>query len=150
MQSGEQSIEGGKVGAPLEDTVEADAQLCPPPRRGIGFVGLEVAVKPPDERAQALLRRALKVGEGVELVDEALGMHPAQPMSTEIELSGVIADHRRRTQQTMRPHASPQGAFGGDGDRVVTALERGNAEPVEMPLPGLAIRSEEHPSELQS
>ena len=48
----------------LEDTVETGAQLCPPPRRGVGFVGLEIAIEPPDEGAQPLLRRVLLVGEG--------------------------------------------------------------------------------------
>jgi len=74
-----------------------------------------------------------------ELVNQALGMHPAQPMPAEIELPGVIADHRGRGQEAMRPNAAPQGALGGDRDRVVAARERGDAEPVEMRPPSQAI-----------
>jgi hypothetical protein len=40
-------------------------------------VGLEIGVEPPDQRAHALLSGVLLVGEGVELVDQALGMDPA-------------------------------------------------------------------------
>ncbi len=139
VQAREQPIESGKPGTPLENTLEAGAQLRPTPRRGVGFVVFEIAVKPPDEGADTLLGGALPLGEGVELMDEALGMHPAQAMPAEIEPAGVIADHRCRGQQTMRPDAAPQGAFGGEGDRVVTAFECGDAEPVEMPLPAEAV-----------
>src|SRR5712691_10883406 len=139
VEAREQPIEAGKAGMPLEDTIEAGAQLGAPARRGVGFVSLEIAVKPPDERAHALLRRVLPLAKGVELVDQALGMHPAQAMPPEIELSGVIADNSCRGQETMRPDAAPQSALGGDTDRVVTARQRGNAEPVEMRLPAQAI-----------
>ena len=39
----------------------------------------------------------------------------------------------------MRLDAAPQGAFGGDAHGVVTAFQRGDAEPVEMRLPAQAI-----------
>ena len=35
--------------------------------------------------------------------------------------------------------AAPQGAFGGDPHRIGRDLERGDAEPVEMRLPGRPI-----------
>src|SRR5712691_8521792 len=139
METSEQAVEGDKAGAALEDTVEAGAQRRLAPRRWVGLVGLEVAIEPPDEAAHALLRGALEVGEGVELVDEALGMHPAQAMLPDVELSGVVADNRRAGQKTVRRNAAPESAFGGDADRVVLDLERDDAEAVQVRLPSPAV-----------
>jgi hypothetical protein len=96
-------------------------------------------IEPPDEAADALLRGALSVGESVELVDQTLGVHPAEAMQADVELSGVIADDRCLGQETMRFDAAPQSPFGGDADRVGGNLERGNAEALEMRLPDQAI-----------
>src|SRR5712691_9553598 len=49
VQSGQQPIEGGKAGLPLEDMVEASAQILLSARRGRRFVILEIVVKTPDE-----------------------------------------------------------------------------------------------------
>ena len=49
-------------------------------------------IEPPDQAAQPLLRGAVLVGEGVELVDQPLGMDPAQGMAADIELAGIVAD----------------------------------------------------------
>jgi hypothetical protein len=62
----------------------------------------------------------------VELVDQALGMDPAQGL--ERELSGVVG-HGVGQQPLDRP---PQRAFGGDADRVGIDLQVGDAEPPEM------------------
>ena len=63
---------------------------------------------------------AVQVGEGVELVNEPLGMHPAQGMLADIELAGIIAEDDRIRQEIVRRHGAPQRAFGGDQDRVGT------------------------------
>src|SRR5216684_4732679 len=118
MQPGEQSIEGGKAGLALKDPVEAGAQ------RGLVFggriaaIGFQVAVEPPDKAADALLGGIVAVGEGVELVDQPLGMDPAQPMPADIELSGVVADDHRLGEQTVGLYAAPERAFGGDLHRI--------------------------------
>lgn len=139
VEAGEQAVERGKAGAPPEDAVEAGAQFGPAPRRRIGLIGLEITVEPPDEGADALLRRALPLGESLELVDEALGMHPAQAMPAERELSSVVADDGGRAQKTVRLDTAPQGAFGGDLHWVMTARDRADGEPGEMVLPSQAI-----------
>jgi hypothetical protein len=54
-------------------------------------IGLEVGIKPPDRRAYALLRVAVQIGEGVELVHQPLCMDPTQRMPTDDELTGIIA-----------------------------------------------------------
>ena len=77
MQPFQQAVERGEPGAPPEDPVETGAQRRPPTGVRIAAVGLEIGVEPPDQGAQALLSGVLLVGEGVELVDQALGMDPA-------------------------------------------------------------------------
>jgi hypothetical protein len=74
VEAGEQAVEGNETGAALEDAMEAGAQGGPALRRGIGLIHFEVTVEAPDQVAEALLGGALRVGEGVELMDEALGM----------------------------------------------------------------------------
>src|SRR5690242_14393446 len=77
MQPLEQAIKGGKSGAPVEDAVEPVAHLAAAPGRGRGAIRLEIGVEPPDQLAHALLGGAVQVGEGVELVHQPFGVHPA-------------------------------------------------------------------------
>ena len=49
-------------------------------------IGFEIAVEPPDQRADAALGHALLIGEGLELVNQALGMDPAQAVAADVEL----------------------------------------------------------------
>src|SRR4051794_25638609 len=77
----QQPVERGEAGTPTEDPVEAGAQRCPPARVRVAATGLEVGVEPPDQAALALLGGVLAVGEGVELVDQSLRVHPAQSMA---------------------------------------------------------------------
>jgi len=60
-----------------------------------------------------LLRGALLIGEGVELVHQPLRVYPTQRMLTDGELTGVIADNDRVTQKLVRVDAAPQRALGG-------------------------------------
>ena len=75
------------------------------------------------------------VGEGVELVDQPLGMDPAQGVAADLELAGIVADDHRVAEQAVRLDAAPQRAFGGDQHGIGRDLERRDAEPVEMGLP---------------
>ena len=109
---------------------------------GAPAIGLEIAVEPPDQRADAALGGALLVGEGVELVDQALGMDPAQGVVADIELAGVVADDHGVGQEAVRLDAAPQRPLGGDQDRIGSDLEGGDAEPVEMCAPGRLIGEE--------
>ena len=81
------------------------AQLTSPPRGDLS-IGLEIGVDPPDHRAKLLLRRALLISEGVEPMQEALGMHPVQGVGADIELACVVADDDGIAQQAMRCDAA--------------------------------------------
>ena len=112
MKTSEQPIEGGKAGLSLEDAVKSGAQGGPSCRRRIAAVGLQIGVEPPDQAAHPLLGSAMVVGEGIELVDQPLGMDPAQSMAANLELSGIVADNHSVLDQAMRLDAAPQRAFG--------------------------------------
>ena len=86
-----------------------------------------------------MLRGAMGVGEGVELVDEALGMNPAQAVLAELELTGIVADDDRVGQQAVGLDAAPECGFSGDLHRIGGDLERGEAELFKMGLPCRAI-----------
>ena len=69
--------------------VEAHAQAPPGRRRGVAAIGLEISVQPPDAGPNTLLGPALVFAEGVQLVHQALCMHPAQCMAADVELEGT-------------------------------------------------------------
>ena len=77
VQPREQAIERDEAGASMEDAVETGTQLATAPRRGGSAIHLEVIIEPPDECAHALLRGAVQIGEGVQLVHQPFRMHPA-------------------------------------------------------------------------
>ena len=68
VQPLQQAVQRGEAGAPAEDAVEAGTQLTTAPRRGFGAIRLEIGVEPPDQRAHALLRGTVEIGERVELM----------------------------------------------------------------------------------
>lgn len=139
VQACKQAVEGGKTGASSEDAIEADAQLASSPRTGIGAVGLEVGVKPPDQIADMRLRDPMPVGEGIEPVHQPFGVHPAQGVAADHELAGIVADDNGVVEEPMGPDGAPERTFGGDPDRVGMDLECADAEPVQMHLPGSMI-----------
>ncbi len=71
-------------------------------------IGFEVAIEPPDQRARSALGRTLRIGEGIELVNEALGMDPAQAVRADVELPGVVTDDDGVGQEAMRLDAAPK------------------------------------------
>ena len=131
----EQAVERGEAGAAAEDAVEPGAQLGLRRGVGIGAVGLEVGVEPPDQAAHCCLGGAMLVGEGIKLMHQPLGMDPAQGVATDVELAGIVADDHGILEEAMGFDAAPQRALGGDLDRI-GRHEGGDAEPVEMRLPG--------------
>src|SRR5580700_554060 len=88
----EQTIEGDKAGLALEDAFEPCPQGGLALFGGSAAIGLEIAVELPDQLADGGLSGAVLVGESVELVNQALGMDPAQAVLADVELTGVIAD----------------------------------------------------------
>jgi hypothetical protein len=95
VQPGQQRIEGGEPGEEAEDTVEVRAQLAAATRCRVTTIPLQVGIEPPDQRADTLLRDALWLSEGVELVHHPLGMYSTERMPTNIELAGFVADDRQ-------------------------------------------------------
>jgi hypothetical protein len=83
-----------------------------------------------------LLGGPLRVGEGLQLMHQALGVDPAQRVRADVELPGVVVDDDRLAQETMRGDGALQRTFGGDAGRVRGHLRPGEAELLEMALPG--------------
>ena len=118
VQPLEQAIERDEAGASTEDALEAGTQFATAPCGGFRAIRLEVIVEPPDQRAHALLRGAVQIGERVEFVHQPFCMHPAQRVLADGELAGVVTDNHHIAQQPMRLDAAPQRPFGGDAGRV--------------------------------
>jgi hypothetical protein len=98
----------------------------------------EITVEVPDQLTQGGLGGAVLVGEGVELVNQALGMDPAQAVLADVELTGVIADDHGVGKEAVRLEASPQRALGGNHHGVRIDLERRDTERFEVGVPGIA------------
>jgi hydrophobe/amphiphile efflux-1 (HAE1) family protein len=77
LQPLQQAVEDDEAGLLREDAVEPRLQRSLAVRGGGVTIGLEVSVEIPDLLADGGLSGAVLVGEGVELVYETLGMHPA-------------------------------------------------------------------------
>ena len=82
---------------------------------------------------------AVLIAEGVELVDQTLGMDPAQGMACDLELAGIIAEDDGVGQQAVRLDGAPQRAFGGQPWRIEPVLEVVDAEALEVVRPGLLV-----------
>src|SRR5271166_4688014 len=74
----------------FEDALEPGAQFGGSLRIGRRLVVLQLAIEPPDHPSRDLDSVALSVVGGDELVDEPLGVHPAQRMLADTELPGVV------------------------------------------------------------
>src|SRR2546427_6370131 len=124
----EQAVERGEAGLAGEDAVEPCPQGSLAVFGGGAAIGLEITIELPDQLADAALGSAVLVGEGVELVNQALGMNPAQAVLADVELTGVIADNHGVREEAVRLDAAPQRPLGGDHDGVGIDLERRDAE----------------------
>jgi len=114
VQPREQAIERDESGVAAEDTIEAGAQLAAAAWCRVGAVGVQRGVERPDERADLLLCGTLGLGEAVELVQQPLGVDPAQRVRADCKLASVVADDDCLAQQAMRLDTAPERAFGGD------------------------------------
>jgi hypothetical protein len=78
-------------------------------RRDVGAraIRLEVGVEPPDQATDKLLGGPLRVGEGLQLVHQPLGVDPAQGVRADVELSGVVADDDRLVQEPVFRDGAP-------------------------------------------
>ena len=74
----EQAVEGDEAGLAREDVVEPRPQRSLALFGGGATIGLEISVELPDQLADGGLSGAVVVGEGVEFVNQSLGMNPAQ------------------------------------------------------------------------
>ena len=92
----EQTVEGDEAGLAREDAIEPRPHCGLALFGGSATIGLEFTIEVPDQLADSGLGSAVLVGEGVELVNQALGMNPAQAMLADIELTGVVTKARRR------------------------------------------------------
>src|ERR1700694_1054160 len=139
MKPAEQAVESDEAGLEREDAVE----LCR--ERGLALrgwtlaIGFEIAVERPDRGAHGGLGGAVLRREGVELVNQAFGMDPAQGMPADIELAGVVADDDALAQETVGLDAAPQRALGGDQHRVGIDLEGRDPELLKVCVPGRLI-----------
>ena len=102
-------------------------------------IDFEIAIERPDQSTNSGLGLALIIGEGIELVNEPLGMNPEQAMLADIELTGIVADDDGIGQEAMCLDAAPQGSLGGHHNGIGIDLESRNAKPVEMSGPGSLI-----------
>ena len=125
-----------EAGAAAEDAVEPRAQRQAHTPAGFATVRLEAGAEVPDQPPSLLLRGALVVGESVRLVHQPLGVHPAQRVPADVELSGVVAENHGLAQEFVRVDAAPRRALGDDPLRLRREAQRGQPEPVEMRLPG--------------
>ena len=74
----QEPVEGDEARLRGKNGVEASLKLAGAARRWRLAVGLESLVKTPDASADALLRLDVRRADRIELVDEALRMHPAE------------------------------------------------------------------------
>ena len=81
----------------------------------------------------------MKIGERVELMHQPFGMHPAQRVLADVELTGIIADNHRLAQEAVFRHGTPQRAFGGDADGIRRNLQLVDPETPQMGLPGRLV-----------
>ena len=135
MQPFQQPVEHNKAGALLENGVKAQAQVKGAAGRGLALVAEKIAVQSPDQSPDFFLRPPVVVGYGRELVDQPLGMNPAQDMMSDIELAGIVAGDDAVAQKTMRLDRPPKGSFSGDFHWLGHDSEPCNAEALQMRRP---------------
>jgi hypothetical protein len=85
--------------------------------------------------AHLLLRPALLISEGVELVHEARGLHPAQSMAADVELASIVTDDHGVAPQAMGGDRAPERPIAGVAYRIGHDPEPGRIQPLEMRLP---------------
>src|SRR6202042_1197491 len=72
-----------------------------PARARFQAIGLEIGIVIPDQAADPRLRRAMLVGEGVQLMHQPFRVYPAQRMTADVELSSIITQHHAVAEEFM-------------------------------------------------
>ena len=125
VQALEGLIEGRKAGALGEDGIEAGRQGGRPRRLGMALVGLQVGIQIPDLGANPLLILAMALIERDQLMDQPLGVDPAQGMEQDGELPGAVADDHQVEGEALVDQAAEQGPFGGDAAMALAVDAQG-------------------------
>src|SRR4029077_17612511 len=103
----EQPVERDESGLAHEDAVEPRPQCGSTLFGGDETIDLEITVEVPDQLTHGGLGGAVLVGEGVELVNQAFGMDPAQAVLADVELTSVIADDHGIGKEAVGFDAAP-------------------------------------------
>ena len=96
------------------------------------LVILQAPIEPPDHPLGDLDGVALFVVGGDELVDEALGVDPAQRVVADAELAGVVGNDDRAREQAFGLDRAPQRRLAGRAHRIGRDPQVGKAERAQM------------------
>ena len=105
----QQTVEHRLAGSALEDGIELPAQEARLLRARGALVLLQAPIEPPDHPPGDLDGVALLIVGGNKLMDEALGVDPAERVIAEAELAGVVGDDdgmSDRPSASMAPHSA--------------------------------------------
>jgi hypothetical protein len=97
----QQPVQGDKARLGGEDGVEAVRKPGCAARSWRPPVGLERLVEPPDAAADVLLGIGMRFAECIELMDEPLGMNPAERVLCNLELARAVGDDHRAVQEPL-------------------------------------------------
>ena len=80
----------------------------------------------------------MQICEGVQLMHQPFGVNPAQSMTADGELAGIIpyTQYHGIAEEAVGLDAAPLGAFGGDQYRIGCGGQGGETEPVEVSRAG--------------
>ncbi len=118
LQPGQQFVEITIAGPDGENSVEPDLKVLGRSSAGSSRKVFQQLVKEPDEFAQSLDMFHLAGRRRHQLVQQALGMHPAQRMGADPELSGIVGDDHRIADQAMMANGAPDAGFGKWAEHV--------------------------------
>jgi len=114
VQPLEQLVEGGEGGALGEDGVVTRLKRRGQCRIGIALIGFEVRVQVPNFAAYPFLILTMAFIERDQLVDQALGVDPAQGMEQNRKLPGSVADDDQVGREPLVDQSAEQRPFRGD------------------------------------
>src|SRR5271170_5616220 len=133
-----QTVERRIAGAALEDAIKLRTQEARLLRARGELVGLQAPIEPPDHSLGDGDGVALFVVGGDELMDQALGVDPAQRMVADAELAGVVGDDDGLADEARGLDCAPQPRFAGRSHRIGRHPEIGEAERAQVVHPFLA------------
>ena len=89
----------------------------------------------PAQSPDFFLRPLVVLGKDRELVDQSLGVNPAQTVMSDIELVGIVAGDDSVAQEAMRLDRTSQGSFSGNFYRIGRDSEPRDAKALQMRRP---------------